>query len=89
MDPESKQLLKETLVIEQENNRMLKKLRNAQRWSTIWQVLKILIFVGITFGAFYFLQPFLNKALSLYTSVTGTKQSPTEANKVQDLLKGF
>ncbi len=88
MDPESKKLLEETFKLTEENNHMLRKVRNVQKWSTFWSSLKVIIVIGIALGAFYFLDPYVDKMISLYNSVSGTTQKVNyNSNSVQDLLK--
>jgi len=86
MDPESKQLLQNTLALAEENNKMLHKIRGVQKRETLWQVVKIFIIIGIAFGAFYYVEPYLNKVMSLYNSVSGMEQKLNN-NPLQDLLK--
>jgi len=88
MDPEAKQLLQTVLSLEEENNTMLHKIRNYQKRQTFWQVVKYLFIIGITLGSFYFLEPYLNKIVDLYNSVSGVQQQ-LNSNSVQDLLKKF
>ncbi len=101
MDPESKKLLEETFELAQENNKMLHKVRRVQKWATFWSGLKVFIIVGVALGLFYFLEPYINKIVDLYNSVSNTAQSVKSAadnvknitdvpnNILQDLLKNF
>ncbi|PIP69073.1 hypothetical protein CO033_02685 [Candidatus Nomurabacteria bacterium CG_4_9_14_0_2_um_filter_32_10] len=93
MDPEEKQLLQNTLVIAEENNKLLYKIRGVQNREFIWRVVKILVIVGIAFGSFYFLEPFLNKVIDLYESVLGIqkdiKDVSDNTSSFKDLLKKF
>lgn len=90
MDPESKKLLEETFELVKENNKMLHKVRNVQKWAAFWQTLKIVLIIGIAFGSFYFLEPYLNKMVDLYNSISGTNQKLNNStNSIQDLLKKF
>ena len=88
MDPESKKLLQDTLALTEENNKMLHKIRGIQRRGAIWQALKWIIIIGIAFGSFYFIEPYLNKVMELYNTVTGMEQKINN-NPIQDLLKNF
>lgn len=88
MDPESKKLLESTLSLTEENNEMLHKIRGVQKRETLWRVLRLFIIVGIAFGAFYFLEPYLNKVMDLYSSVTGMQQKISDS-PLNDLLKKF
>ncbi|MDQ3075836.1 MAG: hypothetical protein M3Q34_01790 [bacterium] len=60
MDPQSKALLEKTYVLVEDNNRMLKKVRSVQRRTAFFQIVKTLVILGISIGAFYFLQPYLD-----------------------------
>jgi len=71
MDPESKKLLEETLELEQENNKILHSMKRSMALARIMNVVYWLIIIGISIGAFYFVQPYFNKVLGLYNSITG------------------
>ena len=88
MDPESKKLLEETFTLTQENNKMLHKVRSVQKWAIFWSWLKIVVIIGITLGSFYFLQPYINKIIDLYNSISGTEQKlNNSSDSFQNLLK--
>ncbi len=101
MDPESKKLLEETLALAQENNKMLHKVRRVQKWAAFWSGLKVFIIIGIALGSFYFLEPYINKVVDLYNSVSSATQKVKKAadnvnditnvpnDILQDLLKKF
>jgi predicted MFS family arabinose efflux permease len=89
MDPESKKLLEETFELEKENNKMLHKVRSVQKWSTIWSVLKIILIIGVAFGAFYFIEPYANKIVGVYDSVSGTPQKANSSSFFQGLVNKF
>jgi hypothetical protein len=74
MDPESKKLLEETLELVQENNKMLHRVRSVQKWATFWSGLKIIVIIGLALGSFYFLEPYINKGVDLYNSISNTTQ---------------
>ena len=74
MDPESKKLLEETYKFSEENNKMLHKMRRAQRWATFLSSLKWLVIIRIGLGSFYFFQPFLEKGMEAYNSISGISQ---------------
>ena len=66
MDPEIEKLLREDLVLNKENNEMLKKLYNAHKWNRISSILKWVIVIGIALGTFYFIQPMFDQLFSVY-----------------------
>ena len=88
MDQESKQLLQNTLALAEENNKMLHKIRGVQKRSTFWQVLKLIVIIGIALGSFYYIEPYLNKIMDLYNSVSGMQQQINNS-PIQDLLEKF
>jgi hypothetical protein len=89
MDPESKKLIEETLALAKENNKMLHKVRRVQKFSAFWQGLKILVIVGVAFGLFYYMEPYLNKIINLYNTISGTEQKLNNNGYVSDLLNKF
>lgn len=88
MDPEIKQLLQNTLALAEENNKMLHKIRGVQRRETIWNVLKFILIIAIALGSFYYVEPYLNKVMDLYGSVSGIQQKINNS-PVQDFLKNL
>ena len=88
MDSESRQLLQNTLALAEENNKMLHKIRGVQKRGTLWQVLKLIVIIGIALGSFYYIEPYLNKIMDLYNSVSGMQQQINNS-PIQDLLKKF
>lgn len=86
MDPESKKLLEDTYALTVENNKMLHKVRNVQKWATLWSGLRILIIIGIAFGSFYFLEPYVKRSISVWDSIYGNQQKSNNT-PLQDILK--
>ena len=67
MDPETKNLLIETNTLVKENHILLKKLRRGQVIASITRWFYWIVILGLSFGAFYFIQPYLSSLLSIYT----------------------
>jgi uncharacterized protein involved in cysteine biosynthesis len=67
MDPLLKQLLEENLKLSKENNVLLLKIRNVQRWAQITKILYWFVIIGVAIGAFYFIQPYLGGVLNIYS----------------------
>lgn len=90
MDPESKRLIEETLRLTKENNKMLHKVRNVQKWDTFWRSLKMILVVAVALGALYFIEPYVNKMIELYDSISGvTEKVDNTTSSFQDFLKNF
>ena len=69
MEPGMNEKLDELLVLTKENNQMLHKMRRIQRWSTAFKVFYWIIIIGVTAGAFIFLQPYVDQIKSFGSSL--------------------
>ncbi len=92
MDPETKQLLKDNLEIAKENNKMLSKMVRNQKWTNIYRVVYWGIIIFSSFGAYYFIQPYLGNLLNVY-GVSGinnvgdvTKTLNNNKQQMEDLI---
>ncbi len=74
MDPEAKKLLEDIQKLTEDNNAMLHRMRAAQKRATLWSILKWVVIIGFTLGSFYFLQPYVDKVVSLYGDISSTQQ---------------
>jgi hypothetical protein len=88
MDPESKKLLEEIFELSRENNKMLRKVRGVQKFQAFWSILKILVIVGVAFGSFYYLEPYLEKAMTFFNQISGMKQS-LDSSAIGNVLKNI
>ena len=91
-----KRLLEENLKLSKENNVLLQKIHNIQRWAQITRVLYWLVIIGVSVGAFYFIKPFLGNITNLYTGgVSGINnigditKNLSSKEQIQDLLKSL
>ena len=94
MDPEVKNLLEENLRLSKENNQLLLKIRSVQRWAQITRALYWVAIIGVSFGALYYLKPYLGNLLNVYTGGVSGVQNISDISKtlkdqqqIQDLLK--
>lgn len=69
MNPNEKELLEKTYELEKENNKMLRSIRNSGRWSLVFRIFYWLIIIGLSVGAFYFIQPYLQSLMDTYSNV--------------------
>ena len=75
--------LKELKTLVEDNNKILHKMQRAARWGRFFHLIYWALIVG-SFGAtYYFLQPFLEQALSVLGQVEGG------INQLQDVGGGF
>jgi TRAP-type C4-dicarboxylate transport system permease small subunit len=70
MDPESQKLLKETLELVRENNSILLSMRRSLRIQRIMSFFYWIFIIGSAFGAYYFLQPYIDQLMGVYTGAS-------------------
>ena len=95
MTPEEKSLLERTYKLSEENNTILKGLRRSNRFSLIMRLAYWALILILSFGAYYFIQPYFTTligAMGGYPSsaigVTGNMNQVQDAAKsLQELLK--
>jgi hypothetical protein len=66
VDPEAKQLLKDTFNLAQENNKILHSLRRSMRLARIMSILYWALIIGSAVGAYYFIQPYIDQLMGVY-----------------------
>jgi len=100
MDPNTNQLLRDILEKTEENNKLLKKIHRANMWGRAFRIFYWLIIIGVTLGAYYFIQPYIESLLGAYQSlISGVETIQGSAESLQNvgsqipdfgaLLKGF
>ena len=75
MDPEDKQILKKTLELSQENNKILHSIRRGMWWGRITRIIYWVLIIGASIGAYYYLTPYIDSAIGAYGNVKGDLQS--------------
>lgn len=78
MTPEERSLLERTYKIAQENNEILRNMRSVSRWSTAFRVFYWIVIIGLSLGAFYAIQPYVDQIMGVYN----------EAQKNIETIKG-
>lgn len=71
--------LQQVKKLAEDNNRMLRRLYHGLWWSRLWSLVYWLIVIGFALGAFYFLQPYLQKLQQAYSGLQ------SEVNTVQQI----
>ena len=74
MDSQDRELLEKTFRLAEENNAMLRAIRRSMRWSWIGRAIYWALLIGISIGAFYFIQPYIDQLLGVYTGIQGGVQ---------------
>jgi len=72
MDPEARELLNRSVALAEDNNKILHSIRRGMRISRFMSILYWVLIIGISVGAFYFLQPYVDQAMKMYQSVSAT-----------------
>jgi hypothetical protein len=72
MTPEEKKMLVDTYELSKENNVILKKMRRSALISSSFRVIYILIILGLTYGSYVLIQPYIDQMKGLYGSVQDT-----------------
>lgn len=90
MTPEERSLLEKTYRLAVENNELLHNLKRRARLATAVKVLYWTVIIGLSFGAFYFIQPYIDfvKNFGGNNSAKTSAAAPKEsyAQQLQDLL---
>jgi len=88
MSPEEKSLLERTYKIAEENNVILKSMRSTARWGLALRVSYWVLIIALSFGAYYFIQPYLESLYGAVDRVSGNVNSVKNmASQLGDLLK--
>ncbi len=65
MTPEEKSLLERTYKMAEDNNRLLRKIRRSGIYSSVIKTIYWIVIIGVTLGAYYYLQPYLNSMMNI------------------------
>ena len=89
MTPEERSLLERTAALTEENNKLLKSMQRSARWRTAFQIGYWVLIIGLTFGAFYFIQPYINSLTGALGGGSGTGTNQSYADELQNALKQY
>ncbi|OHA88790.1 MAG: hypothetical protein A2653_03265 [Candidatus Zambryskibacteria bacterium RIFCSPHIGHO2_01_FULL_43_25] len=78
MDPEERRKLERTLSLAEDNNRMIKKLYRAMRWSRLMHFVYIAIIIAASVGLYYYIQPYLERVIEVYGNVRGALENASD-----------
>ncbi len=88
MDHEDRRLLRETARLTEENSKILKKLLSAQRWARFFSILRWLVIIGISVGAYYYLAPYIESVTELYGTLLNQSGS-SNGSSFRDVIDLF
>jgi hypothetical protein len=95
MTPEERSLLERTHKLAEENNEILRSIRRTNRFSMAFRILYWAVIIVVSFGAYYFIQPYVETMLGAYEQVqsglSGLQGNldavQTATGSLRDLLK--
>lgn len=88
-----KVLLRENIELSKESLKILKKINRGRIFSNVFSLFKWTVIIGISFGAYYYIEPFLSGYIDTLKSITsGVENVSKVSNNVNsavspDLLK--
>jgi len=85
MDNEKINKILETV---EENNKILRGMRRSNRWSNIFRVFYWFLIIGVSIGAFYFIQPYIDAITGTYGDLQNNLSNVKNVtNNIQSLIK--
>lgn len=69
MTPEERELLTKSIELSEENNKMLRSMRRSARLSSILRAVYWLIILGLAFGSYYVIKPYIDPIINGYTEI--------------------
>ncbi|MFA6432468.1 MAG: hypothetical protein WCV82_01470 [Candidatus Paceibacterota bacterium] len=89
MTPEERALLERTYNMAEDNNNILRSIRRTNRLGTIMHILYWIVILIVSFGAYYFIQPYVALLTGLSGNMSGFDLNSAQdaAKQLQDLLK--
>jgi hypothetical protein len=87
MSPEEREILEKTLRLAEENNKLLSKIRRNMVLSSATRWIYWLVILGLSFGAYYFIQPYMDMLKDGLGISSGGISSPTPIEANVSVLK--
>ncbi len=66
MNPDERGMLERALKLSEDNNKILRKMHRAARWTAVWGIIKLIIFVIPLVIGYLYLQPYLGPLGDLF-----------------------
>ncbi len=85
MSPEERSLLERVYKMTEENNQILHSIRRTARLGVIMRVLYWVVIIGLSVGALYFIQPYVN----FMTSALGVDGNQSQATQNGGLTQDY
>ena len=88
MDPELEKRLRSIEERLDKNQQILVRIRRVQRSASLFRLFYWVVIILLGFGAFYFIQPYLNAITSGYGNIQNSFTDLKNFNSLLDQLKG-
>ncbi len=75
MNEQEKNLLEQTYKLTKENNEMLHKVYRGQRRALVFRVVYWIIILGFFYGAYVYVEPYIKKVITVYSSTNQSLQN--------------
>jgi hypothetical protein len=69
MEPEEREMLKKTLELVQENNKLLQSVRRNMFWGRVVRIIYWVVIIGAAVGIYYYITPYIDSAVNAYGNV--------------------
>ena len=83
MDFHDKEFFDRLMALTEENNKILHKIRRTAKVTGMIRIVYWIIIIGISIGAYYYVQPYLNQILEAYSGLS------TGLNSIQSFKNPF
>lgn len=75
MQPDEKEMLKKTLELSQENNKMLHSIKRSMMWGRVVRTIYWVLIISASIGIYYYIEPYLDGAIGAYGSIKSDLRS--------------
>lgn len=79
MNPEEKELLEKTAALAEENNKILRGMRRANRWNLAWKIFYWVVIIALSYSAYVYVQPYLDEIMKAYEGIKGASSNIQKA----------
>ena len=83
MDEYAKELLRRNLEVSQASLKILKKMHRARIWGTLFKIIKFIVIVALSYGAYYYIEPYLRGVMDM---LSGISQGAGQIKQAGDTL---
>lgn len=89
MTPEERKMLEEVRALAQENNEVLKSIQRSQRAGAVFKIIYWVIILGLSFGAYWLIQPYVNMLKSSLSDATSNPSATADSFTLSGALSNL